>query len=620
MRAVLLVTLMVAFPLQAAEKHNERADYIRTHYAKYEFKIPMRDGKKLFTAVYIPNDRSQQYPMLMTRTPYSVMPYGVDRYPQHLGPSEGFEKSGYIFVMQDVRGRFMSEGTFVNMRPQHAQAQGPSATDDATDAYDTIDWLIKNIPNNNGKVGQWGISYPGYYTGVSAINAHPALKAISPQAPIADWFFDDFHRNGTTVTPMAFLFFDSFDKPRTAVRSHWPEPEFKPQTPDGYEFFLSLGPLKNINKNYFKHQRPFWDEIVAHPNYDQYWQARNVLQHYHDIQPATLVVGGWYDTEDLYGALATYQTMSEHNQRDNVRLVMGPWFHGQWNRADGSALGAAQFGFDTSKWFQEHIQLPFFNHYLKGEDLAEQPQVTVFETGANRWRQFASWPPQGKRMTWFLSNDQQLTQDKTAGTGFDQYVSDPNKPVPMSATINRGWDREYMAEDQRFAARRPDVLVYETKPFTQDTTIAGPITANLWFATDHSAADIVVKVVDIFPDTDENTGEKDKETGNRHELVRWGVIRGRFRHSFSVPEPFTPNKPTPVQFELYDVMHTLKRGHRLQIQIQSTMFPFLDLNPQHYVDNIFAAEDTDFVQAQHRIYHSAQYPSAVIFNTISALQ
>ncbi|WKE67523.1 CocE/NonD family hydrolase [Gallaecimonas kandeliae] len=602
--------------LAGDEADQARAQYIRSHYAKYEYQVPMRDGAKLFTSVYVPYDHSHKYPILLQRTPYDVGPYGSDKYKKALGPSESFEKEGYIFVFQDVRGKFMSQGDFVNMRPQDAFEKGGKATDDATDSYDSIDWLVKNVPDNNGKVGMWGISYPGYYTSVASIHAHKALKAISPQAPIGDWFFDDFHRNGAFVTPMAFLFFDSFDKPRDGTMAAWPE-GFKLPTPDGYQFFKDLGPHGNVNKRYFKNDRPFWNELTQHPNYDSYWQARNVLPHLKDTKPATLVVGGWYDTEDLYGALATYATMSHHNDKDNVQLVMGPWYHGQWNRGDGSHMGEAQFGFDTAKWFQDNVQLPFFNHYLKGKDDPDLAKATVFETGANRWRRFDTWPPKHTaKETLYFGNGERLLDHKDAKGGFSDYIADPNKPVPQSTAITRGWDRDYMAADQRFAARRPDVLVFNTAPASEDMTIAGQLDLDLWFSTDQSAADIVVKLVDVFPGSDENTAKKDDATGNRHELVRWGVIRGRFRNGFSHPEAFVPNRPTEVKFSLYDVLHDIKRGHRLQIQVQSSLFPFLDLNPQKYVPNIFEAKKEDYVRATHRLYHSAQYPSSVSFQVL----
>tara|TARA_B100000475_G_scaffold88670_1_gene63985 strand:+ start:1407 stop:3281 length:1875 start_codon:yes stop_codon:yes gene_type:complete len=616
-RLLLLFVLVTSFSALAADKKSDpRADYIRANYTKYEYQIPMRDDVKLFTSVYVPNDDSKTYPMMFQRTPYRVAPYGADKYKTRLGPSEDFEKEGFIFVFQDVRGKFMSEGEFVNMRPQDAYKRGNSATDDATDTYDSIEWLVKNVDNNNGNVGMWGTSYPGYYTSVGAINSHPALKAISPQAPIADWFFDDFHRNGAFVTPMAFIFFDTFDKQRDGQFAYWPK-GMDQVTPDGYQFFKDLGPLTNVNEDYFNGERPFWNEIIAHPNYDDYWQSRDLLQHLSKTKPATLVVGGWYDTEDLYGPLYTYQTMSQKNSQSHIKLVMGPWSHGQWNSTKGGAsLGEANFGFDTSAWFQKEVLLPFFKQHLKGEGEANLATATMFETGSNRWKKFDTWPPKaGNVQTLYLGNNEQLLDENTS-KGASEYISDPNKPVPHSAKVSRGWDKPYMVEDQRFAARRPDVLVFETDVLENDMTIAGAIDLDLWFSTTQTAADIVVKVVDVFPGKDDNTNKVDKETGNRHELVRWSVIRGRFRESMSEPKPFVANQPTKVTFDLYDILHTFKRGHKLQIQIQSSMFPFIDMNPQHYVDNIFEAKESDYVKAMHTIYHNKDYPSAIRFKTL----
>ena len=616
-RLLLIFVLVTSFSARAADKKSDpRADYIRANYTKYEYQIPMRDDVKLFTSVYVPNDDSKTYPMMFQRTPYRVAPYGADKYKTRLGPSEDFEKEGFIFVCQDVRGKFMSEGEFVNMRPQDAYKRGNSATDDATDTYDSIEWLVKNVDNNNGNVGMWGTSYPGYYTSVGAINSHPALKAISPQAPIADWFFDDFHRNGAFVTPMAFIFFDTFDKQRDGQFAYWPK-GMDQVTPDGYQFFKDLGPLTNVNEDYFNGERPFWNEIIAHPNYDDYWQSRDLLQHLSKTKPATLVVGGWYDTEDLYGPLYTYQTMSQKNSQSHIKLVMGPWSHGQWNSTKGGAsLGEANFGFDTSAWFQKEVLLPFFKQHLKGEGEANLATATMFETGSNRWKKFDTWPPKaGNVQTLYLGNNEQLLDGNTS-KGASEYISDPNKPVPHSAKVSRGWDKPYMVEDQRFAARRPDVLVFETDVLENDMTIAGAIDLDLWFSTTQTAADIVVKVVDVFPGKDDNTNKVDKETGNRHELVRWSVIRGRFRESMSEPKPFVANQPTKVTFDLYDILHTFKRGHKLQIQIQSSMFPFIDMNPQHYVDNIFEAKESDYVKAMHTIYHNKDYPSAIRFKTL----
>ncbi len=601
---------------KSGEKPNLRAEYIRENYTKYEYDIPMRDGKTLFTAVYIPMDQQQKYPFLIKRTPYAVGPYGADKYPKRLSPDEAFEKAGYIFVQQDVRGQFRSQGQYVNMRPQDAYKRGKKAVDDATDTYDTIEWLVDNIPNNNGKAGMWGVSYPGYYTSVASINSHPALKAISPQAPIADWFFDDFHRNGAFVLSMAFAFMDVFDNFPEDKHNYWPEATKMPLF-DGYQFYSDMGPLSQANEKYFKGTRPFWNDLVAHPNYDEFWQARNVLQHLNKTKPATLVVGGWYDTEDLYGPLKTYQTMSDNNDKSHIKLVMGPWYHGQWNSGKGSNMGEAEFGFNTSAWFQKRILLPFFNKHLKGGK-ADIATATIFETGANRWRQFEQWPPKNtQETTLYFAENQQLREQKPSGNVlFSEYISDPNKPVPHSKKIGRGWDRDYMAEDQRFSARRPDVLVFETEPLTEDLTISGALQLALQFSTSQTAADVVVKLVDVFPKKDPNKDSFDTKRGNRHELVRWGAIRGRFRESMSSPKPFEVDQATAVDFELYDVLHTFKRGHKIQFQVQSSMFPFLDRNPQKYVDNIFKAKASDFVKANHRIYHNDKQVSKVTFQVL----
>ena len=615
----LLVSLTgtFAYAEDTDSEAKKRAEYIRAHYAKYEYSIPMRDGKKLFTAVYTPYDKSKAYPFLMTRTPYTVGPYGLSKYKTTLGPSAEFEKEGYIFVFQDVRGKFRSEGTFVNMRPQDAYTKGKTAVDDATDTYDTIEWLINNIPNNNKKVGMWGVSYPGYYTSVGTINAHPALAAVSPQAPIADWFFDDFHRNGAFSITMAFMFFDFFDVKREGLHQNWPERE-KLKTPDGYQFFRDLGPLSNVNKKYFKGKRAFWDEVAAHPNYDAYWQARNILPHLKKTKPATLVVGGWYDTEDLYGPLKTYQAMLKGAKKDQVKLVMGPWYHGQWVRGKGRELGDTNFGFETSVWFQEHVLLPFFNHHLKGKADPDLAAATVFETGANRWRQFDSWPPKDlSRQTLYLDSHEQLRSSRPVTTSSaSDYVSDPNKPVPYTKEITTWWSKNYMAEDQRFTAHRPDVLVFETEELTEDLTLAGHVDIDLWVSTSQSAADWVVKLVDVHPGYNPDNEKVDTENGNLHALIRWGIIRGRFRDSMSAPKPFEPGQPTSVKFELRDVLHTFQRGHKLQIQIQSSMFPFIDRNPQKYVDNIFNAKPEDFVKATHKVYHNQTRPSSIQFRVL----
>ena len=603
--------ILVLFTLSSSVEADERADYIRANYAKFEYKIPMRDGVTLFTAVYQPNDRSKDYPVLLCRTPYSLGVYGADRYRSSLGPHEAFEKEGFIFAFQDVRGKYMSHGEFVNMRPHNPNKKNNQDIDESTDTHDTIEWLLAHLENHNGKVGQWGISYPGFYTSAGAIDSHPALKAVSPQAPIADWFWDDFHHHGAFILNMGFNFFSTFGQKREEPTTERPEPfEFK--IPDGYQFFLDLGPLKNANKKHFHGEIEFWNQITEHPNYDEFWQSRNILPHLNNIKAAVLVVGGWFDTEDLYGPLKTYRAIERRNPGIFNALVIGPWFHGGWSRGEGETLGDAHFGFKTSKYYQDHVDLKFFNHFLKDrKGDFDLPEAFVFETGANRWRSFNNWPPVHKEIKQlFLHKDSLLAFDapKTKADTFDSYISDPQKPVPYTMEITTRWARNYMTEDQRFAARRPDVLVYQTDVLEEDITLAGPLQANLFVSTTGTDSDWMVKLIDVYPN--EMPVDSDEAgRGAQQMMVRGEVFRGRFRESYEKPKPFVPNEVTSVSFELQDVLHTFKRGHRIMIQIQSTWFPFVDRNPQKYVPNIFKAKERDFVTVTNRVYRSKDFPS-----------
>jgi putative CocE/NonD family hydrolase len=617
-RVFLLLIAFASIPcpslLAQNSNGNERAEYVRSHYSKFEHAIPMRDGTQLFTAVYVPNglNNDTTYPIIMVRTPYSIGPYGIDQYRSSLGPSEQFEKDGYIFVYQDVRGRYMSEGTFVNMRP-HIDNKTGQQFDEASDTYDTIDWLVNNIPNNNGRVGQWGISYPGFYSSAGMIDSHPALKAVSPQAPISDWYFDDFHRNGAFVLPMAFNFFYSFGRSRPEPTTEGND-RFEHPTKDGYQFFLDLGPLSNVDKRHYNEEIGFWNSLESHPNYDEFWQSRNLLPHLNNISANVLVVGGWFDTEDLYGPLKTYASVESKNPNTNNTLVMGPWYHGQWNRDAGQKLGDADFDFPTGEWFRENVQLPFFETHLKGDGTTPMPEAIIFETGANRWRTFDHWPP--KSMTYqemnfadnFELTAEPVVDDNEELVG-DSFLSDPSKPVPYTMEITSNWARNYVTEDQRFAAWRPDVLVYRNEVQEEDLTVAGPIFVDLWVTSDHTDADWVVKIVDEFPG---KVARGDpSENSSRQQLVRAGVIRGRFRESFENPKPMVPGEPTRVRFEVSDICHTFKKGHRLMIQVQSSWFPFIDRNPQKYVENIFEATESDFQTAEHTLLRSKAFPSRI---------
>jgi uncharacterized protein len=622
LRLTLLALLPTLIPGIAVAQGLEA---VKRDYTKYEYRIPMRDGKKLFTAVYVPKDAGQKYPILLTRTPYSVQPYGVDVYKDNLGPSPLFATAGYAFAYQDVRGRWMSEGTHVNMRPHNPDKKGPQDLDESTDTYDTIDWLVKHVPNNNGKVGLWGISYPGFYTAAGMIDAHPALKAASPQAPIVDWFVgDDFHRNGTLWLPHLFNFIANFGRPRPEPTRKGP-PRFEHDTPDGYDFFLRLGPLSNADRKYFKGDVAFWNDVMAHGTDDDFWQSRNLRPHLKNIKPAVMTVGGWFDAENLFGAMETYRHVEANSPGITNVLVMGPWSHGGWSRGDGDALGNVRFNAKTSVFYREHIELPFFEYHLKGKGENKHPEAWVFETGTNQWRKHDAWPPKGARAkTFFFQAHGRLSPEAPpngkppVGAGspdpapWDEYISDPAKPVPFQEKIDIGMSADYMTADQRFAGRRPDVLVYQTPALDEDVTIAGPIEVEMVVSTTGTDSDWVVKLIDVYADDypDPNPNPTGVRMGGYQQLVRGDVMRGKFRNSYAKPEPFEPGQPARVKFRLQDVYHTFRPGHRLMVQVQSSWFPLADRNPQKFVD-IYSAKESDFQNATQRVYRSRELPSKV---------
>jgi uncharacterized protein len=618
--AIIVLVLSTIFLICGCATQAQTDAAVKAKYVKTEHRITMRDGAALFTSIYSPKDKSRKYPIMLNRTPYSVTPYGLDEYKTALGPSPIFEREGFIFVYQDVRGKFMSEGDFVDMRP-HIDRKTGRQTDESSDTYDTIDWLIKNLPNHNGRVGMWGISYPGYYTSMGVIDAHPALKAASPQAPIADWFIgDDFHHNGAFFLPHAFNFFASFGLPRTKLTTEF-NPRFEHGTPDGYRFFLDLGPVANADKKYLKGQVAFWNDLMAHPNYDDYWQARNIRPHLRNIRPAVMTVGGWFDAEDLFGALETYKTIERNNPGIRNTLVMGPWFHGGWARSDGDLLGDIQFGSTTSLFYRDNVEFPFFNCLLKDRCDRNLPEAFVFETGSNVWRSYPQWPPantESKQIFLQEGGGLSFSQPATSSSkSFDEYVSDPAHPVPFINGIAIGMTREYMTGDQRFAATRPDVLVYQTSPLTESVTAAGPLKATLYVSTSGTDSDYIVKLIDVLPndtaDPDPNpTGVK---MGGYQTLIRGEPMRARFRNSYTTPEKMTPNKVTKIEFTMPDINHSFLKGHRIMVQIQSTWFPLVDRNPQKFVD-INRATESDFQKATQRVYHSRQFSSHLTLNLL----
>ena len=610
---LLLPVLSLALSAQGLE-------YVKEHYTKREVMVPMRDGTALFTSIYAPRDASKTYPFIMQRTPYSVAPYGEDKFKADLGPTALFGTEGFIFVFQDVRGRFMSEGAFNNMTPHLEKKTSPSDIDESTDTYDTIEWLLKNVPGNNGRVGQWGISYPGFYTAAGMIGAHPALRASSPQAPVTDWFTgDDFHRNGALWLPHGFNFMATFGLPRPKPTTEWGK-RFEHGTPDGYDFFLNkMGALSNADPRFLHGQVAFWNDMMAHPDFDAFWQARNLRPHLKDIRPAVLTVGGWFDAENLFGALQVHEYVQKQSPATTNFLVMGPWVHGGWNRTPGDKLGDVKFGAKTSEYFQKEVEFPFFMHYLKDAPSPRLSAATVFETGRNVWHHMDQWPPKklSAAKVYFQPAGSLGFAAPKPGKPFDEYISDPARPVPFWPGIDTGMVKEYMVADQRFVSTRPDVLVFETPVLDKDLTVAGPIQVHLRVSMSGTDADFVVKVIDVWPndykDPDEKLPPRAKYSplGGMEQMVRGEVMRGKFRHSLAKPEPFEPNVPTPVDYQLNDIFHTFQKGHRLMVQVHSTWFPLMDRNPQVFMD-INKAKDSDFKKATIRLYHSPAQASHLV--------
>lgn len=578
---------------------------------KREVMIPMRDGVRLFTSIYTPKDTSQDYPILLLRTPYNSEPAGEKSYSNRLGNLTHLINAGYTIVYQDVRGRYMSEGKFMDVRPYNPDKKNDQDIDENSDTWDTIDWLVKNVPHNNGRVGVFGISYPGFYSTMSLPEAHPALKAVSPQAPVTNWFIgDDWHHNGAFFLLDAFSFYSTVGAPRPQPTRNNP-PSFDWPMRDNYEFFLELGPIKNVREKYFGDRIQFWPELMSHPNYDAFWKARDPRPYLTDIQPAVMVVGGWFDAEDLYGPLRTYEAIEEQSPTTENIIIMGPWYHGQWASGRADYLGNVHWGTNTSTYFKD-VELRFFNYYLKDQGKMDLAEATMYDTGTTEWLEFDAWPPKNTvvRELYFQANEGLSFSAPEVTDSFDEYVADPMKPVPYTEDVHLRRTREYMDDDQRFAARRPDVMVYETEALTEDITLTGPIVADLFVSTTGTDADYVIKLIDVFPHTLDNYPRNDKQVPmpGYQMLVRGEVLRGRFRNSFEIPEPFVPGEVTSVRFEIPDVAHTFKKGHRIMVQVQNSWFPLVDRNPQTFV-NIYECDESDFQKATHRIYHDIRRPS-----------
>ena len=596
-------------------------DYIKANYTKYEYQVPVRDGAKLFTSVYVPKDTSQKYPVMLNRTPYSVAPYGVDKYRTTLGPSEKFARESFIFVYQDVRGRFQSEGKWIEMTPHLATKRSAKDVDESTDTYDTIDWLVKNVPSNNGRVGTYGISYPGFYAAAGMIDAHPAHKAASPQAPVTNLYMgDDSYHNGALMLAANFGFYLAFKPhPEPTLPEAGPRADAL-KSPDGYDVMLRAGTLANATEKYYKQANPYWLGTMQHPTYDEFWKSRDISAHLKNVKPAVLTVGGWFDAEDVQGPQTIYRVVQENTPpTGGNHIALGPWTHGGWSRGDGDRVGDVRFGVKTGPYFRDNIEFAFFNYHLKDKGDGKFPAAWAFETGTNRWRTFDTWPPkpsQPKRL--YLRANGKLSFDAPADTdGFDEYLSDPNKPVPYIEQVTAGMSGSYMTSDQRFAAKRPDVLVYESDILEEDVTISGAISPELFVSTTGTDSDFVIKLIDVYPNDYPNpepnpTGVK---MGGYQQLVRGEPFRGKYRNSFEKPEAFAPGKRERIAFDMPQVLHTFRRGHRIMVHVQSSWFPLTDRNPQKFL-NIPDAKASDFQKATQRVYRPRGAASNVQVNIL----
>ncbi len=585
---------------------------IKEKYDKQEVYIEMRDGVKLFTSVYTPKNLTGTAPIIMMRSPYNSEPGGESEFNFFMSAYYRYVKQGYILVFQDVRGRYMSYGSYVNVRPFNPEKKGTDI-DEASDTYDTADWLVKNVKGNNGNIGVMGISYPGFYSTMAVLANHPAIKAVSPQAPVTNWFIgDDWHRNGAFMMLDGFSFYKSFGDPM-AVPTRQGKGGMRWGMQDSYEFFMRLGPIKNTSK-YYPDSIKYWHELMAHPNYDAWWKATDPRPYLKKVKPAVMTVGGWFDAEDLWGALHTYSAIENQNSSSvKNTLVMGPWSHGQWGMGKAENLGNIYWGFDTNEAYQA-LEMKFFDYYLKGSGDGQFPEATIFMTGANEWTSFETWPPKNieEKVLYFQPEGMLSFTEPSVKDNFDEYVSDPMKPVPYREDVHLQRDAAYMDDDQRFAARRPDVMVYQTEVLDDNITFTGPLTAELYVTTTGTDADFVVKLIDVFPDMVQSPAGKDIKVplGGYQMLVRGDVMRGRYRNSFEKPEAFKPGELTKVKFELPDVAHQFKKGHKIMIQVQNTWFPLVDRNPQKFVD-IYTCDASDFQKATIRIYHDKKNASSL---------
>ena len=601
---VLLLTFCAALPAFA-----QSAPDLSKLYTKIDEMIPARDGVRLHTEIYVPKKSREPLPFLISRTPYGQ---NLDSkgFNTALYRCEELAQDGYIFVFQDIRGRYKSDGQFVMLR-RPRDKRDPKAIDESTDTYDTIEWLLKNVPNNNGRVGIFGISYPGWLTVMATLDPHPALKAASEQASPADMYLgDDFHHNGALRLSYGWEY-------ATRMETSKVDYAFDFDKFDTYEWYLKQGPLSNLNEKYAKYKLPTWNAFVDHPNYDEYWKTQAVTPYLNEISVPNLNVAGWWDQEDFYGPVQIYKTLEKFDTRHLNYLVIGPWNHGGWSRGPGRSLGKIDFGSDTAKYFREKVQAPWFAFWLKGKGKPDLPEALMFQTGANTWERFAEWPPKqgvaARKLYFGAGGSLSFDPPQRDGPGeFDSYVSDPAHPVPyrhrpIEPTYGGpGW-APWLVEDQRFVHLRADVLSWETGPLQNDVIIAGDIVAHLFASTSGTDSDWIVKLIDVYPEKD----EQEPQLRGYQLMIAGDVTRARFRNSFENPEPVVADQPAPYTIDLHTNDHAFLKGHRIMVQVQSTWFPLIDRNPQRFVPNIYVAKATDYQTATQRVYRSKEFPSNI---------
>ena len=613
--SIITLSLVFCSLLNNAQQQYNDSLYMREHYEMFEYQLVMRDGIRLFTVVYMPKDKAKTHAILLNRTCYNASRYA--EYKTYGHPSKYLVQDGYILAFQDVRGRYMSEGAFNNMTPNFPgnDPKNKKNIDESSDTWDSIDWMVKNLKGNNGRVGMFGISYPGFYTAAALPDAHPALKASSPQAPISDFFFDDFHHMGAYLESYSAAFPVFGYQKKEQTKENWFDEQiarfYDNPTKDAYDFYLKLGPLKNLTEKYHS-DNFFWNQIIDHPNYDTFWQKRNLLPHLNNIRPAVMTVGGWFDAEDLYGPLNIYKTIEKTTPAAKNTIVMGPWGHGDWAKETGkSTHNHIYFGDSIATFYQREIERNFFALYLKDEGKPELPEAYMFDTGKKQWKKFAQWPPLDiSPIQLYFGDSGRLSVNKPLNEkSVFEYISDPAKPVPYTSQTEglTFTPRRFMSDDQRAASKRPDVLTFETDTLTDDITVAGEILAKLKVAITGTDADFIVKLIDVYPPDypDYEGNPTNIVMGGYQQLVRSEVFRGRFRNSFEFPTPFAPNEVTDVNVPLQDVLHTFQKGHKIMIQVHSTWFPYIDRNPQKFVDNIYKADKKDFIKSTIKVYGSS---------------